>query len=249
MLTSTKTTLSDMVKDESLHDSLKLILVVTLFPSLGAIQILAVNSIPLKIRYGFTNKNALIFDTVFNFMIMPFMILLGYLIEKIGRKPILLLSMSSSLFSSIFMFITDLVYNLSGITNTTVILSSIFSSLQYISTGTGALIFYIILIADLLPTNSKSLFTQFTIIVSNIASIIVNYVFSTYEIKIGSFIHVPFIFIQVYFIYYIYRNFIETKQKAVFQNFSQIRSRTNSKIEARSRLTTSNFKKYDSIKN
>uniref|UniRef100_A0A914PMK7 Uncharacterized protein n=1 Tax=Panagrolaimus davidi TaxID=227884 RepID=A0A914PMK7_9BILA len=116
----------------------------------------------------------------------------------------------------------------------------------------GSSIFYVILIADLLPASAKAATSQAALLSANISAIIANFVYATLEPILGSTVFIPFVLIQFCFVFYCYRNLPETRQKAVYENFEEFRSRQNSfaPSQFRQRLLTASknlTKGYSSI--
>src|SRR5690606_22030950 len=63
----TKSSTYDIKKifsDPTSFDSFKLVFIAALVPALGVYRILLANSILLKIRYGFSNTDAVLFDSI-----------------------------------------------------------------------------------------------------------------------------------------------------------------------------------------
>uniref|UniRef100_A0AC35EYV9 Major facilitator superfamily (MFS) profile domain-containing protein n=1 Tax=Panagrolaimus sp. PS1159 TaxID=55785 RepID=A0AC35EYV9_9BILA len=228
--------------DMGLRESLYLVIVASLAPAIGPAQINHLYSIPLKIRFGFTNSQALLFETVLSLFYGPFMFLLPYLYERIGRRPCFLVATFCGASASVFLFIAQAIVSLYGASIFTVILSICYTFCVGFSYGFGIPIFYIILINDLFPASAKVTATQAAILLNNISSICVNFGYASFEKPLGPFIYVPFIAAQFFFFVYSYRNLPETRRRAVYQNFENLRSqavsRRQSILAGRSRTST-----------
>uniref|UniRef100_A0AC35GEI3 Uncharacterized protein n=1 Tax=Panagrolaimus sp. PS1159 TaxID=55785 RepID=A0AC35GEI3_9BILA len=77
-------------EDNGLRSSLILTFVTMLVNLVGPLQIYFVYSITLKIKYGFTNSQAVTFELFLNLACLPLGYILPFLYEKIGRRPIFL---------------------------------------------------------------------------------------------------------------------------------------------------------------
>ncbi|KAE9556786.1 hypothetical protein FO519_000192 [Halicephalobus sp. NKZ332] len=221
---STSMSFKELWSDPTLRDSIFLIFISAMVHSFSSYQILSLNNLPLKMRYGFTNSDALLLDTVLGFSSLPFVVLLPYLLEKVGRRKLFLAAMVLNVFSSFLMFFAQVFFITVGpgmITRSIAIFFSL-TNLVAIFLGTGFM--GIILIADLLPPSGKVAATQTLLLSTNFVSMGVNFGFATLEPFFGAFIHVPFVIGQGFFLHYCYYNLPETKGLAVYENFEQIRS-------------------------
>ena len=219
---------TELWADETLRDSIFLIFISAIVHSFSSFQILSLNNVPLKIRYGFSNSNALLLDTILGFSILPLIALVPYLIERVGRRKSFLFSISLNVITSCLLFFSQAVFNITGPGQITVFLSFLYSITNLVSISLGVNVMGIILIADLLPAGSKSVATQTLLLSTNVISIVVNFGFSILEPVLGASIHFPFIIGQGFCFYYCYYNLPETKGLAVYENFEQIKSLQNS---------------------
>uniref|UniRef100_A0AC34FRW5 Sugar transporter n=1 Tax=Panagrolaimus sp. ES5 TaxID=591445 RepID=A0AC34FRW5_9BILA len=228
--------------DMGLRESLYLVIVASLAPAVGPAQINHLYSIPLKIRFGFTNSQALLFDTVASLFYGPLLFLLPYLYEKIGRRPCFLMATFCGASASMLLFIAQTIVSLYGSSMLTVIISILYTICIGFSYAFGIPIFYIILINDLFPASAKVTATQAAILLNNISSICVNFGYASLEKPLGPFVYLPFIISQLFFFFYSYRNLPETRRRAVYQNFENLRSqavsRRQSILAGRSRTST-----------
>uniref|UniRef100_A0AC34FRS5 Sugar transporter n=1 Tax=Panagrolaimus sp. ES5 TaxID=591445 RepID=A0AC34FRS5_9BILA len=237
------TTFRQLWADPTLRDSLYLVFVTSLIPYFGLPQIFYLYGIPLKIRYGFTNEQALYLDLILSFVFVPIFFVIPYLYERIGRRPIFLVTNFLSVAGSATVLFAQIYYRFYGTSSTfTIILAGIFSFLFMLVNAMGASIFYVILIADLLPASAKAATSQAALLSSSISAIIANFVYAILEPILGSGVFIPFVLIQICFVFYCYRNLPETKQKAVYENYEIMRSRSNSivPILSKSRRVTAN---------
>ena len=218
----------ELFSDSALFNSLKIIFISTITFCVGTTRIMGVNSIILKIRYGFSNADAVFFDFICGFICFPLNLFIPFLIEKVGRRPLILSAIMMNCISSIIMFFTQFIYSIAGPNLLTIILAGIFTIMDFLMSSMGVGIFGIILIADLLPVNAKISATQISILSGNIVSIIVNFYFSTFDPILGAFVHVPFVILQLFFFIYLWNYLPETKQKPVYENYKEIKSRSSS---------------------
>ncbi|KAE9551682.1 hypothetical protein FO519_005087, partial [Halicephalobus sp. NKZ332] len=214
-----------LFSDPALFNSLKLVFIATLIPSLGANQIIFFNSVLLKLRYGFSNSDAVLFDSICGFIFLPLNLSIPFLVEKIGRRPLIIFTILINFLSSIVIFFTQLIFSFTGPNLITVILSGTFSIFGFLMSSMGIGIFGILLITDLLPVNAKASAAQISIISGNIVSIIINFYFSNIDPIFGAFVHIPFVFFQLFFLIYFWKKLPETKKKAIYENYEEIRSR------------------------
>ena len=208
---------------------------------MGPLQIYHLYSVPLKIRFGFTNAQALLFDTVLSVVYMPLLFLLPVLYEKIGRRPIFLTATIFGSAASILLFLAQSVVDIQGSSAITIVLASLFTTFIGFSYALGVPIFFVILIADLFPVGAKAVGTQAAILLHNVTSILVNFGYASFEKSLGAFIYVPFIIAQIFFFFYTWRNLPETRLRPVYQNFEQIRSQATTRRQSlinRSRTST-----------
>ncbi|KAE9548865.1 hypothetical protein FO519_007927 [Halicephalobus sp. NKZ332] len=214
-----------LFSDPALFSSFKLIFFATVASCVGANQIIFFNSILLKLRYGFSNSDAVLFDSICGFLFLPLNLSIPFLVEKIGRRPLIIFTILINFISSIVIFFTQLIFSFTGPNLITVILSGIFSIFSFAMSSMGIGIFGILLITDLLPVNAKASATQISIISGNIISIVVNFYFSNCDPILGAFVHIPFAVFQFFFLTYFWKKLPETKKKAIYENYEGIRSR------------------------
>jgi len=227
----TKSSTYDIKKifsDPTLFDSFKLVLIATLTPVLGLHRLLIANSILLKIRYGFSNADAVMFDSIFMVIFIPLSFLMPIIIEKLGRRPIVISSVFFNLVGLIIMLVTQTIFELLGSSLTTIVLSASFSIMYFSTQAMGVAIFDILLVADLLPVGSKSVVSKIILVLNNVMSIVSTLYFSFFDPILGVFVYFPFIFFQFFAFIYFWKHLPETKQKSVNENFEELRSRVNS---------------------
>uniref|UniRef100_A0AC34RK89 Major facilitator superfamily (MFS) profile domain-containing protein n=1 Tax=Panagrolaimus sp. JU765 TaxID=591449 RepID=A0AC34RK89_9BILA len=245
------TTFLALFKDPALRDSLLLAFVGALSSPLSPNLILMVSNIQLKMRFGMTNAFAVGLDTIAGFFAIPTALLVPFAIEKFGRRPIILLTISCNVVICILLFVAQLWIDLTGRANTfTMICSVVLSILDYITVSAGVGLFFIVIIADLLPASAKAATTQAAILANSFGTILTSLYFGGFEQRFGAAIHLPILLLQIFFLVFFARNLPETKQRPVYENYVQIKSRTNSVVSSRvrSRLhTASSVKKYGSL--
>uniref|UniRef100_A0A914QHL2 Major facilitator superfamily (MFS) profile domain-containing protein n=1 Tax=Panagrolaimus davidi TaxID=227884 RepID=A0A914QHL2_9BILA len=98
-------------EDNGLRSSLILTFVTMLVNLVGPLQIYFVYSITLKIKYGFTNSQAVTFELFLNLACLPLGYILPFLYEKIGRRPIFLFTVFLSCLIAVFMFLSEAFLN------------------------------------------------------------------------------------------------------------------------------------------
>ena len=167
-------------------------------------------------------------DLILSFVFIPVFLVLPYLYERIGRRPIFLFTNVLSLAGSATVLFAQVVYRFTGASIFTIALGGIFSFIFMLVSSLGASIFYVILIADLLPASAKATTTQAAVLASSISAIFANLGYATLEPWLGSGVFAPFVIVQLLFVIYCWRNLPETRQKAVYQNYAEMRSRSAS---------------------
>uniref|UniRef100_A0A7E4ZQG1 MFS domain-containing protein n=1 Tax=Panagrellus redivivus TaxID=6233 RepID=A0A7E4ZQG1_PANRE len=217
--------------DLGLRDSLYIVFVAALVPAIGPTQIFFVYAIPLKLRYGFTLGSANAFDFIAGMIMFPLAFALPYLYERIGRKPLFILSLALSFAGITLMLVAQLVFVAQGHQASvwTVIFAGLFTIVVGLSNGLGSLVFYIILAADLLPASAKASTTTAALLVNFLAGIVMNFYYATFEPIIGGTVLLPIILAQAFFLIYEYRNLPETRLRPVADNFEVVRSRAVSR--------------------
>uniref|UniRef100_A0A914Q2Y1 Major facilitator superfamily (MFS) profile domain-containing protein n=1 Tax=Panagrolaimus davidi TaxID=227884 RepID=A0A914Q2Y1_9BILA len=219
--------------DLGLRESLFLVIIAALVPAFGPVQLYNLYSNPIQIRFGFSNSQALWFDTISSLFYTPLSLLLPYFYEKIGRRPIFLLGTFFGVISSMILFLAEILISIHGPSRFTISLNVIFTVFIGLSYAIGVDYFYILLIADLFPTSAKVTATQAVILIHAIASITVNFGYATFQNFFGAYIYFPFIYSQLFCLFYLYRNLPETRQLPVYQNFEQIRSKAVTRASTR----------------
>uniref|UniRef100_A0AC34FFR3 Major facilitator superfamily (MFS) profile domain-containing protein n=1 Tax=Panagrolaimus sp. ES5 TaxID=591445 RepID=A0AC34FFR3_9BILA len=109
---SNHTSLREIWANDALRNSLLLVFAAALVATFGPLHIYALYSITLKIKYGFTNSQAVTFELFLNLACLPLGYILPFLYEKIGRRPMFLASVALSLLTAIFMFLAEAVFEL-----------------------------------------------------------------------------------------------------------------------------------------
>uniref|UniRef100_A0AC34G308 Uncharacterized protein n=1 Tax=Panagrolaimus sp. ES5 TaxID=591445 RepID=A0AC34G308_9BILA len=223
--------------DLGLRESLFLVIIAAIVPAFGPIQLYHLYSNPIQIRFGFTNSQALLFDTFSSLFYTPLSFFLPYFYEKIGRRPIFLLGTLFGATASVALFLAEIFTTLQGPSRITVTLSILFTIFVGLSYAIGVNVFFILLIADLFPASAKVTATQAVILIQAIASITVNFGFASFQDSLGTYIYFPFIYAQFFCFFYLYRNLLETRQVPVYQNFEQIRSQAVTRASTRCQST------------
>jgi len=220
--------IKNIFADPTLLDSFKLVFIAAIIPCLGFTQILSLNSVLLKMRYGFSNSDAILFDSVSSMILLPLNFFMPIIIEKVGRRPVILLNVFFNLAGTLLIFLTQFIFDLIGPNVITITLSGCFSLIYFLTAAMGIGIFGILLVTDLLPVGSKSAVSQIILVSGTIVSIITNFYFSFFDPILGSFVHVPLIIFQLVFFIYFWKHLPETKQRSVNENFEKLRSIVNS---------------------
>uniref|UniRef100_A0A914DNJ6 Major facilitator superfamily (MFS) profile domain-containing protein n=1 Tax=Acrobeloides nanus TaxID=290746 RepID=A0A914DNJ6_9BILA len=218
--------------NETLRHVIILVIVATVWPIISVPEILGFYGISLKVNFGFSNEGALFFDTMELALSIPFLVLMPILFERIGRRPLLLTCCFLNILIAICIFTAKFSTDLYGPSSVTIYLTVAYSIMNSVCTACGFSIFYIILIADLLPISSKAIVTQTCLAINFCSALPVTFLYPIAYSYFGAFVFLPFLFFQCLFLLYFWYNLPETRMNSVYSNLvsleGHIRSRANS---------------------
>ncbi|PAV62785.1 hypothetical protein WR25_23418 [Diploscapter pachys] len=211
-----KLSIKDIWRSETLREALIIMLSFELFTLTSPVTVEKNYTVILHTSMGLTVDQSMTLNFLLTLIFGPFKLIGSYVIEKYGRRFVLFLSAAIIYSKVVLMFAAQFIAYFYGPSNITVIMAVSNEVLTEICGLTGLGAIGTLLITELFPPSARVSMSQLDMmfICFSSTSIIASYPIIANLFAPG--FYIPGIFLQPLLIFFLYKKFPETKNRAVY---------------------------------
>ncbi|CAP32791.2 Protein CBG14184 [Caenorhabditis briggsae] len=216
LTTETKLSFKQVIGDETMREALNVIFAITFFFLLDGTSSQSVYTVVLHKNAGFSVQETMNISLILVIVFFPTKFIGTYIIDALGRRPVMLLGGIICFSKSVLMIATQLVIHFAGESLLTKMMYVAVESLTAAIPATGVNTLHVLFISELFPPSARTSVAQVLLIT---AIVIDSPLLSLFPFVYSIFppgFFAPFAISQFFFGIYLYRHMPETSGRAVY---------------------------------
>ncbi|CAI5454587.1 unnamed protein product [Caenorhabditis angaria] len=210
-----KISLSEIWKNDTLREALKLILAVNAFTMLSPIAVEKIYTVQIHNSAGFEITEVLNINLILSIIFIPTRFAGTLLIDYFGRRPVLFIAAALTNIKIWLMSIALSLAYFEGFSWLSKSLTIVSDSVAELIHGTGSYALMPLLVSELFPPSARTVVSQCILVLTTFSNIPTLFSFPIINSIFPPGFYIPFIFIQPIIVGYLYIYLPETKARAV----------------------------------